>query len=110
MTRQLVRITSAAAGFAVVLLGAPAAFAQADTEITKFKYEAPQTALDDLKERLKRTRWPDRETVKDWSQGVPLDKLKPLVEYWRTDYDWRRGERSEEHTSELQSLRHLVCR
>jgi pimeloyl-ACP methyl ester carboxylesterase len=67
-------------------------FAQADDEITPFKYEAPQSALDDLKDRLKRTRWPERETVKDWSQGVPLAKLKALVEYWQTDYDWRRGE------------------
>jgi len=92
MTTQLVRITGAAVVVAVVLATAPAVCAQADAEIKPFKYEAPQSALDDLKERLKRTRWPERETVKDWSQGVPLDKLKPLVEYWRTDYDWRRGE------------------
>jgi pimeloyl-ACP methyl ester carboxylesterase len=68
------------------------AFAQADTAVTPFKYEAPQSALDDLKQRLKRTRWPEAETVKDWSQGVPLAKLRALVEYWSTDYDWRRGE------------------
>jgi pimeloyl-ACP methyl ester carboxylesterase len=60
--------------------------------ITPFKYAAPQADLDDLKERLARTRWPERETVKDWSQGVPLAKLRALVDYWRTDYDWRRCE------------------
>src|SRR5262245_35364829 len=92
MTRQHVRITSTAAGIAVILLGAPAVLAQPDAEIKAFKYEAPQGALDDLKERLQRTRWPDRETVKDWSQGVPLAKVKALVEHWQTDYDWRRGE------------------
>jgi pimeloyl-ACP methyl ester carboxylesterase len=67
-------------------------FAQTDTAVTPFKYEAPQSALDDLKRRLKQTRWPERETAKDWSQGVPLAKLRALVEYWSTDYDWRRGE------------------
>jgi pimeloyl-ACP methyl ester carboxylesterase len=59
---------------------------------TPFKYVAPQDALDDLKQRLTRTRWPERETVKDWSQGVPLATLRALVDYWRTAYDWRRCE------------------
>jgi pimeloyl-ACP methyl ester carboxylesterase len=67
-------------------------FAETDTAVTPFKYQAPQSALDDLKQRLKRTRWPEGETVKDWSQGVPLAKFRALVEYWRTDYDWRRCE------------------
>ncbi len=48
--------------------------------------------LDDLKRRLKATRWPNRETVSDWSQGVPLARVRALVEYWRTKYDWRRCE------------------
>jgi pimeloyl-ACP methyl ester carboxylesterase len=60
--------------------------------ITPFSYHAPKSALDDLKQRLTHTRWPDRETVTDWSQGVPLSKLRALVEYWRTSYDWRRFE------------------
>jgi hypothetical protein len=38
------------------------------------------------------TRWPDRETVSDWSQGVPLANMKSLVQYWRESYDWRRIE------------------
>jgi hypothetical protein len=70
----------------------PSLFGQTDTAVTPFKYEAPQSALDDLKQRLKRTRWPEGETVKDWSQGVPLAKLRALIEYWSTDYDWRRCE------------------
>jgi len=67
-------------------------FAQTSTTITPFTYRAPQRALDDLRQRLARTRWPERETVSDWSQGVPLAKLRGLVDYWRTDYDWRRCE------------------
>src|SRR5712691_257339 len=52
----------------------------------------PQTVLDDLKRRLDMTRWPNRETVSDWSQGVPLARVRALVDYWRTKYDWRRCE------------------
>jgi hypothetical protein len=68
------------------------AFANAGPAITPFSYRAPQSALDDLRQRLGRTRWPEGETVADWSQGVPLAKLRPLVEDWRTGYDWRRCE------------------
>ena len=57
-------------------------------EIVPFAYHAPQSALDDLKQRLAQTRWPERETTNDWAEGVPLEKLRALVEYWRTDYDW----------------------
>jgi epoxide hydrolase len=60
--------------------------------IKPFHLDIPQTELDDLSQRLARTRWPDRETVNDTSQGPPLAKLKALVEYWRTEYDWRRCE------------------
>jgi len=48
----------------------------------------PQSAIDDLKRRLASTRWPVRETVGDWSQGVPLQKAQALVAYWRDKYDW----------------------
>jgi epoxide hydrolase len=74
------------------LLGAGNAFAQTAPAITPFTYVAPESALDDLKLRLARARLPERETVADWSQGVPLARLRALVEYWRTDYDWRRCE------------------
>ncbi|WP_457147570.1 epoxide hydrolase family protein [Mycobacterium sp. URHB0021] len=52
----------------------------------------PQPAIDDLERRLAATRWPDRETAGGWSQGVPLDRAKRLVDYWRDGYDWRRFE------------------
>jgi Epoxide hydrolase N terminus len=53
-------------------------------EIIPFAYHAPQNVLDDLKQRLTQARWPEHETTNDWSEGVPLDKLRMLVEYWRT--------------------------
>jgi pimeloyl-ACP methyl ester carboxylesterase len=49
-------------------------------------------AISDLRRRLKETRWPDKETVADASQGAQLAKLRELVRYWGTDYDWRQGE------------------
>jgi pimeloyl-ACP methyl ester carboxylesterase len=58
-------------------------------EITHFRLEVEQRHLDDLRERLTRTRWPERETVDDWSQGIPLSYLQELCEYWRDTYDWR---------------------
>src|ERR1700741_3875965 len=61
-------------------------------DVTPFKVRVPQDALDDLKRRLASTRWPERETVNDWSQGVPLQKAQALVTYWRDKYDWRRFE------------------
>jgi len=57
-----------------------------------FRIAVPQAALDDLKDRLSRTRWPDEAPGAGWSRGVPLDYLKGLAEYWRTGYDWRRHE------------------
>jgi pimeloyl-ACP methyl ester carboxylesterase len=59
------------------------------TAIRPFHLEIPQAQLDDLAGRIDRTRWPERETVDDWSQGVPLDALRALVDYWRQGYDWR---------------------
>jgi pimeloyl-ACP methyl ester carboxylesterase len=49
----------------------------------------PDADLADLRRRLVATRWPDKETVPDRSQGVQLEKLQALVQYWRTDYNWR---------------------
>jgi pimeloyl-ACP methyl ester carboxylesterase len=61
----------------------------ADTAIRPFVVDVPDADLDDLRRRIVATRWPDRETVDDQSQGAPLAKLQPLVRYWGTDYDWR---------------------
>jgi pimeloyl-ACP methyl ester carboxylesterase len=61
--------------------------------VIPFRVAVPQVALDDLKLRLKLVRLPDRETVRDWSQGVPLAQTNALIAYWRDRYDWRRFER-----------------
>ncbi|MGH8517884.1 MAG: epoxide hydrolase family protein, partial [Panacagrimonas sp.] len=60
--------------------------------VTPFRVAIPQSDLDELRERLRRTRWPERETVDDWSQGVPLAKARELVDYWIDRHDWRRCE------------------
>ncbi|NJS15130.1 MAG: epoxide hydrolase [Sphingopyxis sp.] len=57
-----------------------------------FTVEVPQAAIDDLKARLAGTRWPERETVGDWDQGVPIAYAQELAVYWRDTYDWRRIE------------------
>jgi pimeloyl-ACP methyl ester carboxylesterase len=62
------------------------------SEITPFKIDVPEDDLRDLRERLQRTRWPDRETVDDWSQGIPLAFVQDLCEYWGDGYDWRERE------------------
>src|SRR5262245_23622082 len=62
------------------------------TEIRPFRVDIPQEALTDLRERVTATRWPERETVSDKSQGVPLSTIQELVRYWGTEYDWRRVE------------------
>src|SRR5579864_9428722 len=64
----------------------------ATKDLSPFTVHVPQGALDDLKKRLANTRWPNREPVTDWSQGVPLAKAQALADYWRTRYDWRRVE------------------
>jgi len=63
-----------------------------DPDIRPFRIAIPQADLDDLRERLIRTRWPDRECVEDWSQGVPLDYVRELATYWADEYDWRSRE------------------
>ena len=62
------------------------------TERVPFRVDVPQADLDDLRERLRRTRWAERETVDDWSQGVPLAYLQEVCAYWESSYDWRRLE------------------
>ncbi len=63
-----------------------------DTAIRPFRVNVPDEALADLRKRVLATRWPDKETVNDRSQGVQLAKLQELVRYWGTDYDWRKVE------------------
>ena len=61
-------------------------------ELRPFRIAVPDEDLADLRERLRRTRWPDRECVDDWTQGVPLDYARDLAAYWAQDYDWRERE------------------
>jgi pimeloyl-ACP methyl ester carboxylesterase len=61
-------------------------------DVTPFRITVPDEDLDDLRARLARTRWPERETVDDWSQGVPLAYLRDLCAYWADGYDWRATE------------------
>lgn len=62
------------------------------TAIRPFRVQVPDADLDDLRRRLELTRFPERETPSDWSQGVPLDYMKTIHAYWLQQYDWRRGE------------------
>jgi pimeloyl-ACP methyl ester carboxylesterase len=73
-----------------------------DAEIRPFRVNIPQEDLDDLRERLARTRWPGELPGVGWDRGVPLGYLKELAEYWRTSYDWR------EHEAELNELQQFT--
>lgn len=57
-----------------------------------FRIAVPEADLDDLRRRLASTRWPDPETVEDWSQGIPLSYVREVAGYWAEDYDWRARE------------------
>ena len=57
-----------------------------------FRIDVPDAELDDLRRRLNAARWPEQETVDDWSQGVPLHYMQELCAYWAGDYDWRATE------------------
>jgi pimeloyl-ACP methyl ester carboxylesterase len=63
-----------------------------DTSIRPFQVHIPEAALVDLRHRIAQTRWPDKETVNDGSQGVPLAKLQEITRYWDSGYDWRKVE------------------
>jgi pimeloyl-ACP methyl ester carboxylesterase len=62
------------------------------TAIRPFQVNVPEAELTELRRRIKATRWPDRETVTDASQGVQLATMQKLARYWETDYDWRKCE------------------
>jgi len=72
------------------------------TEVRPFRIDVPEAELTELRRRINATRWPERETVTDDSQGVPLAMMQELARYWGTDYDWRRCE------VKLNSLPHFV--
>jgi pimeloyl-ACP methyl ester carboxylesterase len=100
---------AAKGGLGLVLLTA-SGYAQSRTELTRtqlttasrsvtedrairpFRLNVSDKALTDLRRRILATRWPEKETVADESQGVPLATVRELAGYWATDYDWRKGE------------------
>lgn len=63
-----------------------------DPRLRPFRADVPEADIRDLRDRLARTRWPDREPVADWSQGVRSDNAREIARHWATEYDWRRFE------------------
>ncbi|WP_029908401.1 epoxide hydrolase family protein [Caulobacter sp. UNC358MFTsu5.1] len=91
--RALIATTLAGAAIAMTnatttLAAAPAA----DAAVRPFQFHAPDDALSDLRRRILATRWPERETVGDATQGVQLATMQKLARYWAADYDWRKVE------------------
>jgi hypothetical protein len=72
------------------------------TDIRPLHVDVPEVELTDLRDRINATRWPERETVTDDSQGVPLATMQDLARYWATDYDWRKCEGT------LNALSHFI--
>src|SRR5918911_60130 len=64
----------------------------ARTEVRPFRIDVPEEKLVDLRRRIEATQWPEKETVPDESQGVPLATMQELARYWASEYDWRRCE------------------
>jgi pimeloyl-ACP methyl ester carboxylesterase len=87
-----VAAVSVAAAATLSLLPEYAAAATENSAIRPFRINVPDDQLVDLRRRIVATRWPDRETVNDRSQGVQLAEFKEMVRYWGTDYDWRKAE------------------
>jgi hypothetical protein len=88
--RGLLAVTAAA--IASSLLPAVGGAATEDSAIRPFRINVPEEALVDLRRRIAETRWPDRETVTDASQGVQLATIQKLARYWETGHDWRKIE------------------
>ena len=102
-TRRSFLATSAAAGAfgllfvvlfaAMVSLAPPATVLAAEADaIRPFHFKFPQAELTELRRRINATKWPERETVTDASQGVQLATIQALARYWGTEYDWRKVE------------------
>ena len=74
----------------------------AKTDIRPFNFKVSDADVTDLRRRINATKWPERETVSDDTQGVQSDTIKKLARYWGTDYDWRKGE------AKLNSVPHFI--
>src|SRR3712207_5330850 len=90
-TRRSVLASSAAVGAVGLLRGQSVAASEGNIN-RSFSFEIQEEALLDLRRRITATRWPDRETVTDQSQGVQLATMRELARYCATDYDWRKCE------------------
>jgi pimeloyl-ACP methyl ester carboxylesterase len=96
--RTVLAATAAACAFGLAVSAAPGAAAPApgaadgENAIRPLRIIFPDEALVDLRRRLAATRWPERETVTDESQGVQLATIQELARYWAADYDWRKCE------------------
>src|SRR6267143_2035231 len=75
-----------------------------DNAVRPFRIDVPESALVDLSKRIAATRWPDKETVADQSQGVQLATVRKLARYWATDYDWHK-----EEIGEMRSRSRWLC-
>jgi pimeloyl-ACP methyl ester carboxylesterase len=73
------------------------------TAIRPFRVDVPEEDLVDLRQRITATRWPEKETVDDLSQGLPLATMQKLARYWTTEYDWRKVE------ERLNALPHFIA-
>src|ERR1700692_4475479 len=91
LDRRAFLASSAAVGVSS-LFATSARAAAGDDSIRPFHVNIPQDQLVDLRRRVLATRWPERETVTDRSQGVQLAKIQEVVRYWGKDYDWRKVE------------------
>jgi len=103
--RQLLGTAAMSVALAGVssLLPATAGAAAEDSAIRPFRINTvPEEQLVDLRRRVKATRWPDKETVTDPSQGVQLATMQKLAQYWSTEYDWRKCE------AKLKALPHFI--
>src|SRR5215475_11980959 len=78
------------------------------SQIKPYRISIGDDVLDDLRSRLRNTRWPEAEPVGDWSQGMPLQWIKEVCRYWAEDYDWRKREallnRFAQFTTEIDGL------
>ncbi|WP_119270974.1 epoxide hydrolase family protein [Taklimakanibacter deserti] len=93
LTRRTLLATSTAAGLGMAAFGVSGTAAAGDqSTIRPFTIDFSDAELSDLRWRIKATKWPEQETVKDSSQGVQLATIKKLAQYWATNYDWRKIE------------------
>jgi pimeloyl-ACP methyl ester carboxylesterase len=85
-------VGSATAGAVDARMAESAVGEASRTDVRPYRIEIPDAALADMRQRVQSTRWPEKETVADDTQGVRLAVMRSLAQYWGTDYDWRRCE------------------